>query len=175
MIERAITTELTPLQDSIDSLIARVVTCERGQGVTTEVTTLKAEVFELRKNVDHLKSTDFTSLFGSVEIPENASAEIPVRAEVPLATIVDDIMEEVSAYESKFETDEEKLEEQDAAIYDELADLEGAMIETAQQASLRDATIASPSTVTTVATLGTDAQHQSVTPGIDAPTDGGTE
>ncbi|XP_049372610.1 uncharacterized protein LOC125837558 [Solanum verrucosum] len=113
MIERAITTALTTLQAFIDALTVRVEICERGQGVTTEFTTLKTDVSELRKDVDHLKSTDFTSLFGMVEIPDDPIAEIPARAEVPPATTGYDIMDDVTVAEFEAETDEER----DAAVF----------------------------------------------------------
>ncbi|KAG5595278.1 hypothetical protein H5410_036510 [Solanum commersonii] len=107
----AITAVLTPFQASTDALTARVMIFERGQGVTTEVTTLKAEVSELRKDVDHLKSTNFSSLFGTVEIPDDPSAEIPACAEVPPATTRDEIREDATNAEFDVETDEKQLKE----------------------------------------------------------------
>ncbi|XP_049365744.1 uncharacterized protein LOC125830608 [Solanum verrucosum] len=81
MIKRAITVVLTPLRASMDTFTARVETWERGKGVTTEVTTLKTDVSKLRKDVDHLKSINFTSLFGMVEIPDDSNVEIQAYAE----------------------------------------------------------------------------------------------
>ncbi|XP_049406247.1 uncharacterized protein LOC125869885 [Solanum stenotomum] len=130
MIERDITDVLTLLKASIDGLSARVDVCEREHGVSTEVIALKVNVSELRKEVNQLKSTDFTPLFGTVEIHNDLSAEIPACVEVPLATTKDDIMQDVVAAEYEAETNEEHLAERDAAIYEGMANLEGAMFET---------------------------------------------
>ncbi|XP_049372699.1 uncharacterized protein LOC125837658 [Solanum verrucosum] len=129
MIERVITAALTPLRASIDALTVRVEIYERGQGVTTEVTTLKADVYELRKDVDHLMSIDFTSLFGTVEIQDDPSVENPACDEVPPATTRDDIIVDVVAAKSEVETNEEQIEVRDAVVYEDLADLESVMFE----------------------------------------------
>jgi len=132
MIERALTDALTPLRVSIDALTMRLDICERGHGVTAEVSALKVNFFELRKDMDHLESTNFTLLFWTVEIPVDPSVEIPSCAEVPPATTKDDIMEDAVVAESEAEPDEEQLEVIDATVDEDLVDVEGAIFETAR-------------------------------------------
>ncbi|XP_049399707.1 uncharacterized protein LOC125863728 [Solanum stenotomum] len=140
MIERALLAALTPLQTSIDDLTVRVATCESRQRVTLEVTALKAEVADLRKDVDYLKSTDFTSFLEAVD-----DMDAPANSEIPLATTGD-------------------LRERDIVVYDDLADLEDAMFETARQTSLRDTSM--------VVCSGVVAAD--VTSGTDSPTNRAT-
>jgi len=50
------------------------------------VTALKAAIAELGKDVDQLKSTDMSMIFGTVEIPD-----IPADSDVPPATTGDEV------------------------------------------------------------------------------------
>uniref|UniRef100_M1DAD0 Polyprotein protein n=1 Tax=Solanum tuberosum TaxID=4113 RepID=M1DAD0_SOLTU len=99
--------------------------------------------------------------------PEVDIESLPVEASLPTLAFgpsEDDIKEEIAVAEFEAKTNEDQLKEQDAAVYDDLEDLESAMIETAQHASLRDTSMA-----------GSSGDSVNVAPGIDAPTEGVTE
>lgn len=112
------------------------------------MSTLKLEVADLRMDMDYLKSTNFTSLFEAAE-----TKGVPGSSKMPSITTRDVPMEDVADDVSEAETDEE----QDATVYDDLADLEDAMFENARLTSLSDTIMAGSSGVTFEVTLGTDA------------------
>ncbi|KAG5606292.1 hypothetical protein H5410_027784 [Solanum commersonii] len=89
-------------------------------------------------------------LFGTVETPNMPSANIPTCSEVPSATTGEEA-----------ETNEDHLGVREEIVYDDLVDLEGAMFETARQASLWDTSM-----------LSSSGAKDAETPGINAQTDG---
>lgn len=58
MITRALDNVVTHLSSNIDAFGENIMVCECGQGAIEEVTTQKATIGELRRDVDQQKSTD---------------------------------------------------------------------------------------------------------------------
>ncbi|KAK4727106.1 hypothetical protein R3W88_032023 [Solanum pinnatisectum] len=109
MIERALITTLAPLKDCIYALTMRIELCKRGQRATHEVTTLKAAIAELRKDVHQLKSTNISLIFGTMEIPDDMSTYIPAHSDVPPATTGDEVGFDDAATDSEVETHKKQL------------------------------------------------------------------
>lgn len=59
---------MTPLSIIIDSLAARISMYENGHVSTELVMTLKSNIIKLKQDVDQLKSTDLSMIFGTVVI-----------------------------------------------------------------------------------------------------------
>ncbi|KAG5630622.1 hypothetical protein H5410_002339 [Solanum commersonii] len=144
MIKRDIVAALTPFLASIDALAAIVEVCERGRGVDTEVTTLKANLARLCKDVDQLKSIDHSMLFCTVDIPDVTNSDIPSCSDVPPDTTGDEVRADDIGAASEAEMNEEQLADREEVAYEDMVDLEGAMYETARQASLRDTSMVAP-------------------------------
>ncbi|XP_049382847.1 uncharacterized protein LOC125847225 [Solanum stenotomum] len=123
MIEQAILAALTPLRTSIDTLTSRVETCKSQQRASLEMKTLKADVEDLRKDVDYLKSTNFTSLFEAAEIEG-----VPGSSKIPPTTTGDVSIEDIVADESEAETHEEQLDAQEETIYGDQQDLKDTIV-----------------------------------------------
>ncbi|XP_049378084.1 uncharacterized protein LOC125842828 [Solanum stenotomum] len=129
MIQAALTAAVTPLSTDIDTLVARITVCERGQGATDEVTTLKATIVELRKYVHYLKSTDMSMVFGTMEI-------LNVPEMPPTTTGHKDRMEQTVEPESKADIGEEMMGETEGGADEDLTETEAPMIDRVVQASL---------------------------------------
>ncbi|KAG5571762.1 hypothetical protein H5410_061528 [Solanum commersonii] len=142
------------------------------EGESFEVTGLKVKVADLKKDVDYLKSTDFTSLLEAAN-----DVEAQPSSEIPPITIENVSRDDVEVDGSESKIDEEQIEVRAESIYGDLPDLEKTMVQSVIQTSLIDTSMAGPSGagITTAVTLGTDAHDQTVvTLGTDAPTDGAT-
>ncbi|KAG5585628.1 hypothetical protein H5410_046062 [Solanum commersonii] len=108
MIKATILAALTPVQTSKGTLTMRVEACESQHGESSKVTTLEVKVADLRKDVDYLKSIDFTSVLDDLDDVEDLET-----SELPPATTRD----------SDEENDEERIEIWEESIYKDLLDL----------------------------------------------------
>uniref|UniRef100_M1DXL3 Polyprotein protein n=1 Tax=Solanum tuberosum TaxID=4113 RepID=M1DXL3_SOLTU len=102
MIDSAILTALTPLRTTVADLTARVTSCESRQGETPEVSTLKAKIAELKKDVAYLKATDLTTVMQGVD-----DRDAPETSGIPSATTGKVQRDNAGHAESGIETDEE--------------------------------------------------------------------
>ncbi|KAG5580867.1 hypothetical protein H5410_051494 [Solanum commersonii] len=128
--------------------------CESRQEETSEVTALKAEVADLRKDVDYLKSTNFTSL-----LEADDDVDTPETSKIPLATTEDVHRDDATVDESKTETDDEQIEIRKESIYGDLPDLKEMIVQAVIQTSLTETSMVAHSGPTTYeVTPGTDAQ-----------------
>ncbi|WMV09060.1 hypothetical protein MTR67_002445 [Solanum verrucosum] len=145
MIEVAILVVLTPLQTSIDLLTTRVEAYENRQGETFEIPTLKDKVAYLRKDIDYLRSTDFTSL---LEVAYDL--DTPETSVIPPATTGDVLRDEAVVNESDAETDDEQMAIREKNIYRDLPDLGETIMQSVIQTSQTETSMTAPSGYRTV-------------------------
>ncbi|XP_049399700.1 uncharacterized protein LOC125863717 [Solanum stenotomum] len=91
---------------ALDDLALRVEECEKDQAPTDVVTTLKADIVGLHRDVDEMNSTDLSILFGTVEILEVPRTYILACSEVPPTTIGDKTRADDADAESEAKTNE---------------------------------------------------------------------
>uniref|UniRef100_M1DFJ8 Polyprotein protein n=1 Tax=Solanum tuberosum TaxID=4113 RepID=M1DFJ8_SOLTU len=174
VIDSAILSALTPLRASIDDLSTIVTACEIRQGETFGVSALEAKVANLRKNVDYLKATNFTSLIRDAD-DEDATE----TSGIPLATIGDVQWDSTAHAELDAKTDEELISvhvekvQEEESIFCNLPNLVETIVEQVTQISLAETSTAAPSGFDTAIpseeTPGTDSQVQTATPATETP------
>lgn len=92
MIDRVIVSILATIGEDmrdhwlkLNSLTIRVAPREKNHGASDQVTALIANINNLRKDLDYLKSNNFSSLLGTAKILDMPSADVPAYSYVPLA------------------------------------------------------------------------------------------
>ncbi|WMV41111.1 hypothetical protein MTR67_034496 [Solanum verrucosum] len=117
-----------------------------------------------RKDLDEQKSADLSMLFDMVEMPKILSADFLSSSEIPPSITIGDVDREDVVIESEVETNKEELGVCDAAIYQYLEDLEGSMVQTTVEVSLKD-----------TLTVGFTGARDAVVPRTNAQDNGVTE
>lgn len=125
----------------LGALTMRVEEYEKMQGAAIAVTTLKDYIVLLCRDVDKLKSTNLSILFGTAEIREMLSINVSDNYEVLATNTIYVIRIDYVDVEFEAEINEEQLRVKYEAFFDYLEDIEGAMVDTSVQASLRDISI----------------------------------
>ncbi|WMV34055.1 hypothetical protein MTR67_027440 [Solanum verrucosum] len=122
-LEAAILAALTPLRAFVDELTTRVTTWGVFLGYDYE-----CQVANLWKDVDYLKSTNFTSL---LEVADDV--DVPETFVIPPDTTGDVHRGGIATDELEAETDEEQIEVREKNIYEYLPDLEKTIVQSVIQ------------------------------------------
>ncbi|KAG5585319.1 hypothetical protein H5410_045753 [Solanum commersonii] len=181
MIDSAILVVLTPLRVYVDDLATRVITCESRHWMTFEVSNLNVEVVDLRKDVDYLKSIDFTSMIQGTD-DKDAHEFSGIPPDTPEAIQRDGTTSEESDAEINEEqivvNNDEIRESQEESIFRYFPDLVETTVQPVIQTSPTETSTTTPSgsgtSIPPAVTPGTDAHIQSTTLGTEAQIDGET-
>ncbi|KAK4736861.1 hypothetical protein R3W88_000558 [Solanum pinnatisectum] len=148
---------------ALDAFTVRVEAYEQSWGASDILTALKVDIIRLRNHMDELKSTNLSMLFGTVEIPDVPSVDVPTSSDVHPAATIGDVDRDYATDESKADTDEEELGVRDATMYDDPEDLEGSMVQKTIEASLRDSEMVGSSRANDDVAPDTNTQDNGVT------------
>ena len=118
---------------------------------------------------------DMLMIFGTAEILDDQGTDIQAYSDMPPATTGEEVRVCDLATDSKAKSNEENLSVQQETIYEVLTVVVKAMVHSAMQISQRETYLTRSSGTNVYVTLGTDAQDQSLTSGIDASSYGAIE
>lgn len=78
---------------SLDALTTQLEVCEISRRSSTYVTTLKADITGLRRDVYELKSIDISMRWGNIDILQDPSTTMLAIHEIPLATMTEMLLQ----------------------------------------------------------------------------------
>ncbi|WMV13737.1 hypothetical protein MTR67_007122 [Solanum verrucosum] len=111
----------------------------------TDLRTLRADIVRLRCDMDDLKSTDISMLLGNMDIPKGPSSEMPVISEILPASVTGHaVIADDSDETDALKTDEEDFRDHEEAVFDDLEDLKGNLVQADKEASFRDISMIRP-------------------------------
>lgn len=130
---------------ALDALTLRVEACERSDHKATDLIAMRVDIVGLRCDMEELKSLDICMFYGWVDILESSSSNVLDVSKIPLTIMIGDVALVVDGYKSDAsEADEKDLVTREEAVYKELKDLKGDLVQLATEASLRDISMIGP-------------------------------